>query len=323
MNTMLNLDNAILSDRNGMYGGTTSPKEGIILDDEYWLVKYPKRLKLISTSDMTYSASPLSEYIGSHIYKILGFNVHDTALGIRHNRVVVACKDFCTSAGELREIRTLKNIYAEELKNELELKSESHDEGSVYVTQLNELLLHFTYNPVLSSVKGLEERFWDCLLIDALIQHGDRNSGNWGLLFKNGLYELAPVFANGSAFSPQLSDAQMIEIMAAEDTFRNYSLHIITAYGSNGHHFDLKYFLSRDDCKGLERSIIKLVPIITERFSQIEALIQCIPDSHDGVTVCSPARKRFYIEGMRTRIDTLLVSAYERILYAYHNYPAY
>lgn len=42
----------------------------------------------------SYTASPLSEYIGSQIYQSLGIPVHETMLGIRDNKLVVACKDF-------------------------------------------------------------------------------------------------------------------------------------------------------------------------------------------------------------------------------------
>ena len=43
---------------------------------------------------LSYTNSPISEYLGSHIYKILGFDVHDTILGYANGKNVVACKDF-------------------------------------------------------------------------------------------------------------------------------------------------------------------------------------------------------------------------------------
>ena len=314
MSKIFNFENVKLSDRNGIYGGMAGQKEGVLINNEYWLIKYPKSTRSMNTMDISYTTSPLSEYIGSHIYKILGFDVHETVLGIRHNRVVVACKDFCDYPGELREIRTLKNIYNEKLENDLELESELNDTGSSHVVQFKELLLHFKYNPVLSEVDGIEERFWDCLLVDALIKNNDRNNGNWGLLFRNGSYELAPVFDNGAAFSNKLSDEQIEKMMNEKVEFKNNSLNIITAYGDKKHHYNLKYFLSQDNLVGLEESVKRLVPIITKRFSQIEKFINDIPESCNGITVCSPIRKRFYIEGMKIRIDELLVPTYEKIL---------
>ena len=41
------------------------------------------------------SLTPLSEYLGSHIYSILGYPAHETILGVRDGLLVVACKDFC------------------------------------------------------------------------------------------------------------------------------------------------------------------------------------------------------------------------------------
>jgi len=40
------------------------------------------------------SLTPLSEFLGSHIYAILGYPVHETLLGYRKGKIVVACKDF-------------------------------------------------------------------------------------------------------------------------------------------------------------------------------------------------------------------------------------
>ena len=95
------------------------------------MVKYPKSTKLMNVDGMSYTTSPLSEYIGSQIYKILGYDVHETIQGQRNNKIVVACKDFCKSAGDLREIRTLKNIYNEQLEQLLEIEHE--ETGSSHV----------------------------------------------------------------------------------------------------------------------------------------------------------------------------------------------
>ena len=47
---------------------------------------------------LSYVTSPLSEYIGSQIYKILGYEVHETILVVcfdgKREKIVCACKDF-------------------------------------------------------------------------------------------------------------------------------------------------------------------------------------------------------------------------------------
>ena len=42
---LYDLHDCKLSNRNGMYGGMAGSKEGILLNDEYWMIKYPKSTK--------------------------------------------------------------------------------------------------------------------------------------------------------------------------------------------------------------------------------------------------------------------------------------
>ena len=138
---VIDLEKCKTNERNGTYGGQAGTKEGITLNGEYWIVKYPKLTRGMRAMEISYTTSPMSEYIGSHIYEILGYDVHKTCLGIRNGKLVVACKDFCKKEGSLREIRTLKNIYNKELENQLNLSgSLSSTEG--HVVDLEELLIH-------------------------------------------------------------------------------------------------------------------------------------------------------------------------------------
>ena len=74
-------------ERNGTYGGQAGEKEGITIDGTYWIVKYPKSTKGMRGDVLSYMTAPLSEYIGSHIYEILGIDVHQTILGIRNGKL--------------------------------------------------------------------------------------------------------------------------------------------------------------------------------------------------------------------------------------------
>lgn len=57
-----------------------------------------------NVNGLSYVTSPLSEYLGSHIYQMLGYEAHETLLGIcfdgRRNKVVCACKDFISDPAE-------------------------------------------------------------------------------------------------------------------------------------------------------------------------------------------------------------------------------
>ena len=74
--TIIYLENFPLSERHGTYGGKMGKKEGIMIGGEYWLVKYPKTHT--DGEHKFHTTSPLSEYIGSHIYNILGIEAQET-----------------------------------------------------------------------------------------------------------------------------------------------------------------------------------------------------------------------------------------------------
>lgn len=300
-----------VSNRNGMYGGMAGLKEGILWNDEFWLVKYPKTTKGMDVNDLSYTTSPLSEYIGSQIYEILGYDVHKTVLAQRHGKIVVACKDFCKNVGDLREIRTLKNIYNEVLAERLEL--ELNETSSSHMVDLKELLIHFENNPILSKVHGVKERFWDCAIIDGIIKNNDRNNGNWGLLYENNHYKLAPIFDNGASFSNKLSDDKIVRLMGDECKMRNNSLNSITTYALDGKQLNLKALLSLD-IPELKESIRRVTPLLKLKLVEINEMINRIPSQYNHTIICSKERKAFYSEGMGLRIKEILVPAYEIVL---------
>ena len=66
------------------YGGRAGQKEGILINGEPWIAKYPRTTRdLVGKHLPSYTSSPVSEYLGSHIYGLLGIPVHETTLGYR------------------------------------------------------------------------------------------------------------------------------------------------------------------------------------------------------------------------------------------------
>lgn len=308
---ILDLNGYKLSNRNGMYGGMAGSKEGVLINNEYWLIKYPKSTKGMNVEEISYTTSPLSEYIGSHVYEILGYDVHKTLLGERNNKLVVACKDFCKSAGDLREIRTLKNIYNEQLEKILEI--ELDETGSSHIVDLKELLIHLENNPVLSVIPDLKTRFWDCVVVDGLIKNNDRNNGNWGLLYEDNAYKIAPVFDNGACLSPKLTDNKIKEILTDNNKFLNSSLNIVTAYGLEGHQLNLNKMFKLA-IPELDQAIMRVYPNIVKNMDKIVDMIKSIPNKHKNLTVCSEERKMFYIKGMQARLEKVIELNYKEIL---------
>lgn len=65
---IFDFSNAEYSNRNGSYGGAAGDKDGILINGESWIAKYPKSNDGMAKSDKLskFSQTPLSEFIGSH-----------------------------------------------------------------------------------------------------------------------------------------------------------------------------------------------------------------------------------------------------------------
>ena len=50
------LSNNPLSLKNGFYGGTACNKDGILIDDDEWIVKYPRSLSQMEDENASYSS---------------------------------------------------------------------------------------------------------------------------------------------------------------------------------------------------------------------------------------------------------------------------
>ena len=92
-----------------LYGGRAGRKEGILIDGEPWLAKYPRSTRDLRGRGLpSYTSSPLSEYLGSHIYALLGIPTHETRLGYRDGKIVCACRDFTSPGVVLYEFSKVK-----------------------------------------------------------------------------------------------------------------------------------------------------------------------------------------------------------------------
>ncbi len=116
--------------------------------------------------EIDYTTSPLSKYIGTQIYKVLGYDVHETKLGIRNGKLIVACKNFTDTDTQLQEFREVKNYYNQQLEEILDQSISDSSSGNK--TSLETVKIHLQYNPSLKQATGIQERFWDCVIINGL-----------------------------------------------------------------------------------------------------------------------------------------------------------
>ena len=142
----------------------------------------------------------ISEYLGSHIFELLGFEAQDTYLGMYEDEQVVACKNFVS--GETQFV-PFNDVGESSLEQDKE----------TYQYSYQEIMQMLRDNVKLTSVEETISMFWDIYVVDALIGNFDRHGGNWGFLKKNNKYTLAPVFDNGSCLSPELKDEEESNIV--------------------------------------------------------------------------------------------------------------
>ena len=102
--------NGLLTTRKA-YGGANGGKIATIYKGEQYMLKFPPHPK--RNKDMSYTNNCVSEYLGSHIFKIVGIPVQGTLLGTYtvngKQKVVVACKDFTSHDTVIQDFASLKN----------------------------------------------------------------------------------------------------------------------------------------------------------------------------------------------------------------------
>ncbi len=163
-----------------MYGGTAGRKMGITYEGKDYLLKFPGNLKeqQMKNINLSYSNSPVCEYIGSKIYEFVGIHVHKTILGTRNGKTVVACEDFLEDGDRLYEFDKIKVTFEPHF-----LDSNGNETNGVGV-DLYEIMMTIQEHPFLQGVQGVKEHFWNMFVIDALIGNTDRNNSNWGIILR-------------------------------------------------------------------------------------------------------------------------------------------
>lgn len=164
-----------------VYGGAAGRKLGIVMDGENYIVKFPGNLKEkdLKTVNLSYSNSPISEYIGSHVYEIIGIPVHETKLGFYNGRIVVGCRDFLAEGEQLPEFEKIKVTFLPKFLDS------GGNETNGTGTDLQEILLTIREHPIFSAVSGVEERFWDMFIGDAFNTERTERTGERSLSQKD------------------------------------------------------------------------------------------------------------------------------------------
>lgn len=304
---IIDFTNCNLSSRNLEYAGRAGEKRGIIYNNELWFLKFPKNtIGMNRVTGLSYVTSPLSEYIGSHIYEILGYDVHKTILGIcndgKRNKVVCACKDF------INDDKNELLIPYTALRNDTNpLIMDRNDDSFASASNINEIEFQLKHNTVLSKIKNAKDRFWDVVLIDMLINNNDRNEDNWGIIKykKEDSYKLSPIYDCGNSFYGKTSDERIADIMSSEEKLMSSSLNGITAYEDDNE----KRISNLDIIKYVKKnnpdSITRVLKIVNDNLEQIKGFINNIPYDYNDIVIMSEIRKKYYIKTLEIRLSKL------------------
>lgn len=305
---LIDFNNAIPNKRN--YGGMAGSKLGIDYNNEKWFLKFPK-----STSSMvgkklpSYTNSPLTEYLGSHIYKLLGYETQETLLGYKDNKLVVACKDFCHEKNaELSQYEEIRNRYLSNVEID-----EEFDNSSIDKSNLNRILLHLENNPTFQEIENSTSRFWECAIIDGFINNNDRNAGNWGVLtFKDNSESLAPIYDNGASFYDKMTKEKVIYMEKCK-ILEESILNTTTSYEYNGHTLSYKNLLELNNIDK-DKAVLNTVPNIEKNLFKIYELIDSIPSIDNNITILDEKVREFYKESLSIRYSKLVLPMYNKIL---------
>lgn len=310
---LINFNNVTVNKKN--YGGMAGSKLGIDYNNEKWFLKFPKSTSTFKGNLPSYTNSPLTEYLGSHIYQILEYDTQETLLGYKDNKLVVACKDFCEERNaELSKYEEIRNRYLSNVEID-----EEFDNSPVGRTNLNRILLHLENNPTFQDIENSKSRFWECAIIDGLINNNDRNAGNWGVLtYEDNSQTLAPVYDNGASFYDKMLP-EKVKSMEQNNTLEESVLNTITSYEYNGHALSFKKLLELDNVDK-DKAILVVVPKIEKHLKEIYQLIDSIPNKINDINLIDEIVRNFYKQSLQLRYDKILIPIYNKILEKKKNY---
>ena len=238
---------------------------------------------------LSYANSCISEYLGCHIFSLLGIDSQETILGKFNykgtERIAVACKDFEKNGYYLRDFVSVKN------RN---LDSNSNGIG----TDINDVVETIENQKIMDPVK-FSNYFWDMFVIDALLGNCNRHNGNWGILYNQETddIKIAPIFDCGSCLFPQIDEENAKKILKdkVQLNARIYDFPT-SALSYKGKRINYYNFIKSHEWKECDEAINRL----KERID-----LNAIMDLVDSIDFLKPNHKEFLKIIIRKRFDSL------------------
>ena len=265
---MIDFTNAI--EEFNKYKGSEK-KKTLIYDSKRYLVKFPDPIRE-KNKNISYINNAYSEYVGSNIFRIVGFKVQNTILGkYKYNgndKIVCACEDFTDEENELYEFESIA------LSSNPDKKIGTEVEDIMEVIKTNKMICSDT-----------SKMFWKMFIIDALIGNTDRHNGNWGFLInvKTQKIEFSPIYDCGSCLNPLLEDTEIEKL--DEIAIKNLSINCYSCLRENGKRINYINYIKKMKNKECNDAIKEI--FLDIKINEINKFI----DEIEGI---SNIRKAFY-----------------------------
>ena len=258
-------------------------KKTLVYNNKKYLVKFPDPIRE-KNKNISYINNAFSEYVGSNIFRLVGFTTQNTILGKYiyngKEKIVCGCEDFTNDSNILYEFESL---------------ALSTNPDKKIGTELEDILEVVEESKMIDSI-DTREKFWDMFVIDSIIGNTDRHNGNWGFILNNKTNEtkFAPIYDCGSCLNPMLGDKEMENLNDVE--LKNIAINCYSCIKENGKKINyITYIRSmkNEECNSAIGRMINKIDL-----DRINMFINETPYMSD-------VRKSFYKKIIKLRYDII------------------
>jgi hypothetical protein len=273
--------------KNQKYYSGSEEKIGITIGSTDYILKFQK------PSETGLLNNTICEYIGCHVFQMLGMNVQKTFLGTYEGRNVVALQDFIMVGQQFVPF------------NEVGDSSLEHDRET-YQYSYADVMRMLQENTKLTKIPETINQFWRIYIIDALLGNFDRHGANWGFIKESNRYTLAPVFDNGSCLFPRIhTDEACLDILRDEHEVSKrvflFPTSQIKLDNVKSSYFEVIHSLQFPECNAA------LLDIVGKMDMQRIAIFI------DSIEQISEIQKRFYRTILQVRFEKILEASYKKL----------
>lgn len=264
------------------YSGSEK-KKTLIYNGRNYLVKFPDPIKE-KNKNILFKNNVVSEYVGSHIFELCGFDTQKTILGkYLYNgkeKIVCACEDFTNDNYKLKEFKLLALSMNPDKKTG---------------TNLVDILKVIDESNMINS-EDTKKRFFDMFIIDALIGNTDRHNGNWGFIASDieDNIKFSPIYDCGSCLNPMLEDSELEKL--SDSDIKNLALNCYSVLKIDDKKINYMNYIESITDDNVNDALIRVLPNID---------IDSINDFIDNIDCMSKIRREFYKKIITFRYNIL------------------